>query len=155
MLSDARLITLTGPGGVGKTRLALRVADQVRRAFPDGVWLVELAALRDPDLLAATVAAVWGVADGAAVPIHPLTAYLKDKRLLLIVDNCEHVLDGCAPVLGKVLAAAPELHVLATSRQPLRVEGEHVVPVPPLSVPDPDALPVGNLQEFEAVRPFV
>jgi len=138
LLSASRLLTLTGPGGVGKTRLALRLADQVRRAFPDGVWLVELASLHDPALLPQTVARALGLRDASAEPATRLADYLKDKRLLLFLDNCEHLVDACAVLAGKLLAAAPGLSVLATSRHVLGVEGEQILPIPPLPLPAAD-----------------
>ncbi|MCP2242569.1 ATP-binding protein [Lentzea aerocolonigenes] len=136
VLSTARLVTLTGVGGVGKSRLALRVGRAVRRRFPDGVWLVELAALGDPALVEQTIAAALGLRDHSRRdPLSVLTAFLTDKRLLLILDNCEHVLDGCGRLVSRLLKAAPGLSVLATSREPLGVPGEHRWPVPPLSLP--------------------
>ncbi|MBP2329055.1 non-specific serine/threonine protein kinase [Kibdelosporangium banguiense] len=155
-LESARLLTLTGPGGVGKTQLGLRVARQVRRAFADGVWLVELAALQDPGLLAQSVADALGLRDQSVrSPLAVVADYLRDKELLLVLDNCEHLLEACGLVVAKLLGAAGGLRVLATSRQVLRLEGEHVVPVGPLSVPDPDRLPSqGNVHQYEAVRLF-
>jgi predicted ATPase/DNA-binding NarL/FixJ family response regulator len=155
LLESNRLVTLTGPGGVGKTRLATQVAGRARRAFGDGVWLVELAALTDPELVPSAVAGVLGVTDRSGRSVQAAVVdYLQDKRLLLVLDNCEHLLDACARLVGKLLAAAPGLWVLATSREPLRDDGEHAVSVAPLSVPDPRSLPPGDLSEFEAVRLF-
>jgi predicted ATPase/DNA-binding CsgD family transcriptional regulator len=136
MLSGTRLLTLTGPGGVGKTRLAQQVAGEVRRAFPDGVWFVDLAALQDPELLAETVAATLGLRDDTAGPADRLADYLADKRLLLVLDNCEHLLDECARLVAGLLPAASGIRVLTTSRHVLRVVGEQVLPVPPLPVPE-------------------
>jgi predicted ATPase/DNA-binding CsgD family transcriptional regulator len=156
MLEGSRLVTLTGVGGVGKSRLALQVAQQLQRGFGDGVWLVELAPVADPELVGSAVAGVLGVADrSASSALSALVGYLEDKRLLLVLDNCEHLIAACAVLVGKLLAAAPGLRVLATSRQPLWVEGEQLVSVAPLSVPDLEALPPGYLSEFEAVRLFV
>jgi predicted ATPase len=155
LLGRGRLVTLTGGGGVGKTRLALQVARQVR-AFPDGTWLVELAAVTDPELITSSIAGVLGVADHSTPSVlAALVDYLRDKQALLVLDNCEHLLDGCAVLVSKLLAAAPGLRVLVTSRQPLRLEGEWVLSLAPLSVPDPGLLPAGNLSEFEAVQLFV
>jgi predicted ATPase len=138
LLRRARLVTLTGVAGMGKTRLALRVAAQVREAFPDGVWLVELAALTDDTLLPQTVADVLGIQSRLHVPtVDTLTDHLADTRLLLVLDNCEHLLDGCAALASRLLAAAPGVRILATSRQALGVAGEHLFEVPPLPVPDP------------------
>ncbi|MGW7448408.1 ATP-binding protein [Kitasatospora sp. NPDC054795] len=143
LLSGARLVTLSGTGGVGKTRLALRVAaEAARSAFPDGVYVAELADLRDPELLAPSVLGTLDVADpgrpgadAAAV----LAARLRERRALLVLDNCEHLIDVCARLTDALLRAAPGLRVLATSRQPLGIAGEQVFPVEPLPVPDADA----------------
>lgn len=137
LLTTSRMVTLTGAGGVGKTRLALRVAAEVRRAFPDGVWLVELARLRDPDLLASTVITTLGPRDGVAglSPVDCLATYLADKHVLLVLDNCEHLSAACAHLVARLLGAAPQVRVLATSREPLHIAAERVWPVPPLSVP--------------------
>ena len=153
-LASARLLTLTGPGGVGKTQLALRTARQVRRAFADGVWLVELAAVRDPELLVHAVADALGLRDHSVrAPLAAVVEHLEDKQLLLVVDNCEHLLDACAVVVAKLLSAAGRLRVLATSRQSLRVEGEHILRVDPLPAPDPERLD-RTVRDYEAVRLF-
>ena len=138
---DMRLLTLTGPGGVGKTRLALHVADEARGLFDDGIVFVALAALRDPDLVAATIAGALGARDmgGRSLP-ESVRAYLRDKRLLLLLDNFEHVA-AAAPLVADLLAACPGVVVLATSRAALHVRGERVYPVPPLATPDPARLP--------------
>ncbi len=133
LLSTARLVTLTGAGGVGKTRLALRVAADVRRAFPDGVWLVELADVGDPHLVPNTVATAFGLR-GTSDQAAGLAEYLEDKQLLLVLDNCEHVADECATLVAKLLAVSGGLRVLATSRHTLHVEGEHLLHVEPLPV---------------------
>jgi predicted ATPase/DNA-binding CsgD family transcriptional regulator len=155
LLGTGRLVTLTGPGGVGKTRLALQVARQLR-AYPDGTWLVELSTVTEPDLVASCVAGVLAVTDRATTSVlASLADYLRDKQILLVLDDCEHLLDACAVLVSKLLAAAPGLRVLVTSRQPLRLEGEWILSLTPLSLPDPESLPPGNLSEFEAVRLFV
>jgi predicted ATPase/DNA-binding CsgD family transcriptional regulator len=133
VLSAARLVTLTGTGGVGKTRLVLRAAADVRRAFTDGVWLVELAELRDPHLLPSTVATALGLRDSAD-PAAGLTEFLADRQLLLVLDNCEHVVGECAALVTKLLATSGQVRVLATSRQVLRAEGEHILHVEPMAV---------------------
>lgn len=154
-LPGTRMLTLTGPGGVGKTRLALRVAGQVERAFPDGVWLVELAALRDPALLDRAVADAVGLRDQSARSSREaLATYLRDKRLLLVLDNCEHLGDECAILTAGLLSASPKLRILATSRKALNVRGEHILPVPPLPVPGLNLASPGEPDANEAVRLF-
>jgi non-specific serine/threonine protein kinase len=137
-LSAARLVTLTGPGGVGKTRLALRVAHRLGRSFPDGVCLVELEELREPSLLATKVAEALGLRDQSRRdPELVLAQYLATRRVLLILDNCEHMVSECCRFVSALLPATSRLRILATGRRPLKVRAEQVWPVPPLSVPDP------------------
>jgi non-specific serine/threonine protein kinase len=155
-----RLLTLTGPGGSGKTRLALQLADDLLDApgaYPDGVWLVELASLADPALAPKAVAQALGVQEEGTRPLaETLAAYLKTRRLLLLLDNCEHLLDACAELAARLLSHCPSLRILATSRAALGVPGERPWPVPALSVPDPGgAVQVGRLLESEAVRLFL
>ncbi|UMO99944.1 BTAD domain-containing putative transcriptional regulator [Amycolatopsis sp. EV170708-02-1] len=170
MLDSGRLVTLTGPGGVGKTRLAVETARQLADAFPDGTWLVELSALdraEDGDPGTAVVDLVARVLDlrddtpagplptGGRVPlIERLTASLRTRRSLLVLDNCEHVVDAVADLAGRLLAAAPGLHILATSREPLAIEGELLQPVPPLELPEPGT-PPSVLRRSSAVELFV
>ncbi|GAA3339245.1 LuxR family transcriptional regulator [Amorphoplanes nipponensis] len=140
MLATSRLVTLTGAGGVGKTRLAQRAGLDLRRAFPDGVWLVELAELRDPDLVAVTVAEALGVREESVSPGAPgLAAFLAGQQVLLIFDNCEHLVGACADLAETLLRSCPALRILVTSRQALRIAGEATLTVQPLSVPGPDA----------------
>jgi predicted ATPase/DNA-binding NarL/FixJ family response regulator len=157
LLSGSRLVTLTGVGGAGKTRLSLRVAGDLRRAFPDGVWFVELAALDDDALLPQTIASTLGVRDRTARwPVSALAEYLSDKHMLLVLDNCEHLRTACAVLAETVLRAAPALRVLATSRQALGLTGEHIFQVPTLSVPDADQRPPPPaLHQYEAVSLFL
>jgi len=156
MLAGSRLLTLTGPGGVGKTRLALRMAAEVRRSFPDGVWFVELAALRDPQLLPHTVANALELRQVSADPAADLASYLEQQALLVVLDNCEHLTDACAVLASKLLAAAPKLRILATSRHVLGVEGEQILSVPPLSVPEADRdVSAGDPTHFESVTLFL
>ncbi|WP_280392558.1 AAA family ATPase, partial [Nocardia brasiliensis] len=108
LLSGTRLLTLTGPGGVGKTRLARRVGDAVRRAFPDGVWLVEAAPVNDGELVAPSVAQALGLRDDTSLPVAGLIEYLGDKHLLLILDNCEHLIGACAALVDRLLAGTPD-----------------------------------------------
>ncbi|MGY2023142.1 LuxR C-terminal-related transcriptional regulator [Nocardia gipuzkoensis] len=136
LLPTTRVLTLLGPGGVGKTRLSRQVGVAVARAFPDGVWLVELADVHDPDLVTVTVAEVLALRDDTAAPLPRLTEFLADKRLLLILDNCEHLIDACARLVGRIVATTSDVRVLATSREVLGVQGEQVMPVAPLPLPD-------------------
>jgi predicted ATPase/DNA-binding NarL/FixJ family response regulator len=156
-LTTERLVTLTGVGGCGKTRLALEVAWAVLDRYPDGVWLVELAALADAALVPQTVAAVFGMRETPAEPIvTTLATTLRGRNLLVVVDNCEHLLDACARLADALLRACPELRVLATSREALGITGEMAWRVPSLRVPDPSALPpFAELEQNPAVRLFV
>jgi len=156
MLSSSRLLTLTGVGGVGKTRLAMRMAAEVRRTFPDGVWFVELADLQDPQLLGHTLANALELRQVSATPTADLASYLEKKNLLVVLDNCEHLTDACAVLASKLLAAAPGLHILATSRHVLGVEGEQILPVPPLSTPGEEAgVMAGDATHYESVALFL
>src|SRR4051794_11378377 len=133
LLTAARLVTVTGVGGVGKTRTVLRVAAEVRRAFADGVWLVDLSPLAQPGLVAEAVAQGLELRDQSTrPPTEILAEYLESRRLLLVLDNCEHLVEPCAWLVDSLLRASPGLQVLATSRQPLAVQGEHVFPLLPL-----------------------
>ncbi len=154
LLAGSRMLTLTGVGGVGKTRLALRMAAEVRRTFPDGVWFVELAALHDPQLLASTVANTLELRQGSGDPAGDLAGYLEEKRLLLVLDNCEHLTDACAVLTSKLLAAAPDLRILATSRHVLGVEGEQILVVPPLSTPGA-RVRAGDAAHYDSVSLFL
>ena len=136
MLPRTRALTLCGPGGIGKTRLALRLLATSTAEFPDGVWFVELADLRQPDLVVSRIAAVIGITEEAGRPLlETLGDALRPRRLLLALDNCEHLLDACAEVCRHLLASAPGLRLLNTSREPLSVAAETIWRVPPLSVP--------------------
>jgi len=135
-LTTARLVSLVGPGGVGKTRLAIRMATDLRRGFRDGAWLVELAEVRDSALVGNATLAALDLRDQAATePRTLLLSYLRDRELLLVVDNCEHLLGAAALLVTDVLKAAPAVRVIATSREPLSIPGEHVLPIPPLELP--------------------
>src|SRR5215470_13659389 len=156
LLAASRLVTLTGPGGVGKTRLALRAAAGVRRAFRDGVWLVQLDQLRDEALVAQAVAGALGLQDRAGyIPAAALAEYLAGRQLLLVLDNCEHLVDAAAELADQLLRAAAGLRVLATSRESLTIDGETVLAVPPLPVPDSgQPLTAEGLGMFPAARLF-
>ncbi len=156
-LSATRFVTLTGSGGAGKTRLALQVAAEALEEFPDGVWLVELAALSDPNLVPKAVASALGVPEQ---PSRMLTETLADalrgKSVLIILDNCEHLVAACAHLTTALLRTCPHLRILATSREALGVTGETTWRVPSLSLPDPQRLPpLDHLKEYEAVRLFI
>ena len=127
LLETARMVTVVGPGGVGKTRVSLRAAALAADQFPDGVWLADLGGISDASLLASTVAEVLGLPGGDVL------GYLRGKRLLLILDTCEHQVDACAALADTVLRGAPGVTLLATSRQPLDAQGEHAFPLLPLS----------------------
>jgi predicted ATPase/DNA-binding CsgD family transcriptional regulator len=155
-LAAARLVTLVGPGGVGKSRLAIRTATDLARGLKGGAWLVELAEVRDPALVANAALAAFDLRDQAAIePTSLLVSYLRDKELLLVVDNCEHLLEAAAQLVSDVITAASGVRVIATSREPLSVPGEHVVPVPPLELPAADETEaLAQLRQNEAVRLF-
>ncbi len=154
-LTAARLVTLVGPGGVGKTRLAVRGAGDLARGFRDGTWLVELAELHDPALVGNAVLGALGLRDQSGTDaVALLRAYVADKQVLLVLDNCEHLVDAAARLVDAVLAAGPEVRVIATSREPLSVAGEHLLPVPPLQLPSPQD-PLARLGQSEAVMLFV
>ena len=157
LLADTRLLTLTGVGGLGKTRLSLHVAVDVMENYPDGVWLAEFAALTDGARVAQAVASAIGIKEDAGRPVQEaLTKFVADRRLLVIFDNCEHLVQACADLAAQLLHAGPDVKILASSREHLRVAGETTYPVHSLSVPDlPRGLPANELGQFEAVRLFV
>jgi predicted ATPase/DNA-binding NarL/FixJ family response regulator len=151
-----RALTLCGSGGIGKTRLALRVLAGLTEDFPDGVWFIELGDLQQPDLVVSRVASVIGVEEEPGRPLlDTLADALRPRRLLLALDNCEHLIDSCARLCHRLLASSRGLRVLATSREPLRVAAETVWQVPPLSLPRPDAAEAPEeLRNYEAIRLF-
>ncbi|MGH2617146.1 MAG: ATP-binding protein, partial [Thermomicrobiales bacterium] len=151
-----RLLTLTGPGGTGKTRLALQVAADLVPVYPDGVWFVALAPVASTGRIAAAIAEALGVRESAGEPIEEtLRAFLRSRHLLLVLDNFEHLVDA-APQVADLLTTAPGLQILATSRTPLRITGEHELPVQPLELPKDDPeLPLDDALASEAVRLFV
>ncbi|WP_329388283.1 NB-ARC domain-containing protein [Streptomyces sp. NBC_01351] len=153
LLEDRRLITLTGVGGVGKSRLALRAVSEAIGPRPDGVWWVELSPLRDPGLLTTTIAHAVGLADHSARRLdEELCAWMADKRILLVLDTCEHLVADCRHLVGELLQSAPGLTVVVTSREPLGSPGEEVVEVRPLPCegPDSDALALFRARAFAA-----
>ena len=157
LLSAYRVVTLTGPGGIGKTVLALQVAHALRDDFDDGAWLVELAPLADPALVPSTVAAALGLrlGGGAAISVDAVARGIGGKNLLLLLDNCEHIVDAVAELCEVVVRLCPEATLLATSREVLRIDGESVHRVPPLEVPDPGDEVADRLLEHSAIELFV
>ena len=155
-LASGRLVSLLGPGGVGKTRLALRVGADLGSSIPGGAWLVELADIQDPALIANAVLASLDLRDQTSTEPRTLVlSHLRDTAMLLIVDNCEHLLPAAAQLISEMLRAAPGLRVLATSREPLAVAGEQVVPIPPLPLPGAHAPePLAQLRLNESVILF-
>src|SRR5204862_4321434 len=134
LLANSRLLTLLGVGGIGKTRLSLQVAADLMDDYPDGVWFVELAPLTDALLVPQAAASVLGVKEEAGRPVvEALIKYVKSRRQLLILDNCEHLLDACAELVKQLLQAGPNLRILASSRENLRLAGESTYPVPALA----------------------
>jgi predicted ATPase len=156
-LASTRLLTLTGAGGSGKTRLALEVARDLLEAYPDGVWLVELAPLSEEALVPKAVAEALGVSERPGEPLaDTLAELLRDRHLLLVLDNCEHLVEPSARLVDKLLDSCPRLRILATSREALGVEGEVRWLVPLLSMPDPQHTPsLEKLEGYESVRLFV
>ncbi|AII08283.1 protein kinase domain-containing protein [Rhodococcus opacus] len=156
LLSVARLVTLTGIGGVGKTRLALRVAAETRRVFADGVWVVELGQLQNSSLLAEVVATSLRLRDQSTRAVQDVLAeYLAERRLLLVLDNCEHLIEAVASLATTLLRTCPELRILTTSREQLSIAGEAAMRVPPMTVPDPDRPSLRGLPQYDAVTLFV
>jgi predicted ATPase/DNA-binding SARP family transcriptional activator len=161
LLARSRLVTLTGTGGCGKTRLALEVAARVVDWFADGAWLVELAALTEGQLVVQAVASTLGLRQRSGRPLtEMLVEYVQPRHLLLLLDNCEHLISDCAALADLLLRACPRLHILATSREALGVAGETRWRVPSLHTPDPRTLPAGGelpslLADYDAVRLFV
>jgi predicted ATPase len=155
LLSETRLLTLTGSGGAGKTRLAMQVGAELADVFDDGVWLVELAPLSDAALVAQAVATELGLSDESeGRPVARVTQHLKLKRTLLVLDNCEHLIEACAEFAEAVLRACPKLCVVATSREPLRAAGEVAWRIPSMRVPPAAIAEVEDLRSYESVRLF-
>jgi predicted ATPase/DNA-binding CsgD family transcriptional regulator len=159
LLADVRMLTLCGPGGVGKTRLAARLAGQLAARFADGAWLVELAEVSDPALVAVRVAALLGIREEPDRPlIETLADALRQRQLLIVLDTCEHLIEAVADLAQRLLADCPKIRIMATSREPLQVRGETVWRVPPLALPPagPAAIQsIADLAGCEAVRLFL
>lgn len=155
-LAEVRLLTLLGIGGLGKTRLSLEVAGSVLDDYLDGVWFVDLAPVSSPALVPQVVALLLGVKEEPGRPLlDALAKFVEDRRLLLILDNCEHLVSACAMLASRLLAAGANVRLLATSREPLRVEGESTFAVQPLSLPDPgQETTLASLHEHGAIRLF-
>jgi predicted ATPase/class 3 adenylate cyclase len=152
-LSSARLLTLIGPGGTGKTRLSLQIAANQIDRFKDGVWLVELAPIADPAFIASTIAAVFEIREAQGVPlINLLIDYLRAKELLLVLDNCEHLVEASAHIADQLLHTCPKLKIVSSSREALGIDGETVYRVPSLSLPDRSS---SDLMEYEATQLFI
>ncbi len=153
--AGSRLVTITGPGGIGKSRLALQVAAEALDGAGDGVWLVELAPVADPELVAHTVAAVLQVRDEPGRPVlDTLVDAVSDRHLLVVLDNAEHVLGAAAKLADAMMRSCPRAYLLVTSREPLGISGEHVFRVPPLAVPPADLAAPDRLAAFESVQLF-
>ena len=156
LLERTRLLTLLGMGGLGKTRLSLQIAADMLDAFPDGVWFVDLAPIRDPSLVPNEAAQVLAVREEPGKPLtQTLCAHLKSRKTLLIFDNCEHLVSACATLANALLRAAPDIRIIATSREALRVPGEQIYPVLPLALPDPHRQRRDACSRSEAVQLFM
>lgn len=157
LLPDAHMLTLIGPGGTGKTRLSIQAASEMLDQYPDGVWLVELAPILDPLLVPRTTAIAIGLRDEPQRPvIDMLCDYLHEKKMLIILDNCEHLVDACARMADRILHVAPKTRILASSREALGIGGEVTYRVPSLGTPDISHLPpLESLSQYEAVKLFI
>jgi predicted ATPase/class 3 adenylate cyclase/DNA-binding winged helix-turn-helix (wHTH) protein len=154
-LAQRRFLSIVGPGGIGKTTVAVAVAETVTPAYEDGVWFVELASLPDPDLVPSALGTVLGISLSGANPVSGLTAWLRDKRGLIVFDSCEHVIGAVAPLAEAVLRAAPQVRILVTSREPLRAEGEWLHRLASLELPPDSADPsAGEALQYSAVQLF-
>jgi predicted ATPase/DNA-binding XRE family transcriptional regulator len=156
LLENNRLVTLTGVGGIGKTRLSIQVASRLLNDFPDGIWLVEFASLSDPTLVQQVVGKALGLIDqGNRPPLNILTDFLRAKRVLIIFDNCEHLIQACAELADALLRACPGLKILGTSREALDIDGGVVYLVPSLTIPDALHTTLDDLPNYEAAQLFL
>jgi DNA-binding winged helix-turn-helix (wHTH) protein len=153
-LARRRLLTIVGPGGIGKTTVAVAVADTVRTSYKDGAWFVGLASLADPDLVPGALGAALGIHSSGVNPLPGLTAWLRDKAVLIVLDSCEHVIDAAASLAEAVLKAAPGVSILITSREPLRAEGESLHRLAALELPTDSILGAGDALRYSAVQLF-
>src|SRR5262249_30946901 len=154
-VAQQRFLTIIGPGGIGKTTVAVAAPQAMRGSHAAGVWLVGLGSLQDPALLPSAVSAVLGSPPGLGDPLSSLVAWLRDKCALIVIDNCEHVVGAAAATAEAMLKAAPQVAILATSREPLRAEGEWLLRLPSLEVPpERSALTVAEALSFPAVELF-
>ena len=156
LVKKNRLVSLVGAGGIGKSRLSLQAGFAVLNDFPNGIWLVELAPLSDPALVPQVIATTLGLIEQSSrSPLNILRDFLQSKRTLLIIDNCEHLIQACAQLAETLLHACPDLHILATSREALGVAGENLYLVPTLTTPDPINATLDTLSQYEAVQLFL
>jgi predicted ATPase len=157
MLASSRLVTLTSSGGTGKSRLSLQVAYELLADYPEGVWFIELAPVADGRRVPQAVASVLGVKEDAGRPVvEALIRFVRDRRILIILDNCEHLMQACADLAKQMLQAGPNVKILASSREQLRVAGEVNYPLPALAVPERhESVAAEDLAKYEAVRLFV
>ena len=155
-LEDARLLTLIGPGGTGKTRLSIQLGRQLLSTFKDGVWLVEFAPISDPSLVMQTIASALDVREVPGTPLKVLVhEFLREKHLLIILDNCEHLVEASAKLADEILHIAPSIKIIASSREALGINGETVYRVPSLSLPNQDEVTKDAAMDFESVQLFV
>jgi predicted ATPase len=146
-----RLVTLAGTGGIGKTRLAIQVGHRLQHDYPQGVWFVPLDSLSDPLLVPQTVASIFGIREGADTQVvETLKSFLHRKTMLLILDNCEHLLDACAQLIMTLLTHCPYLRILTTSREILKMEGEATYYLSSLSIPEQSA-PLEKIYQYESI----
>ena len=157
LVSNHRIVTITGSGGIGKTRLALQVAADLLDRYPDGVWLVDLAPLNDPELVASVVAQSLGMVQGQAVRVdEALADWLKRKKLIIVLDNCEHLVETAAHLADSIVRRCPDVRILATSRQSLGIDGEIAHSLAPLALPpNPSSTETADVQQFGAIALFV